>query len=111
MNIGTRLRDLIEAENMTQRQLADILHISPSALNGYINQGKEPDYHTLALLASYFHTSTDYLLGLNNVRTHSFNSLSESEGELLGIYRSLSAHTQQIIYAELKAVYQLSDLA
>ena len=49
MNIGSKLRYLIEEANITQRQLADALHISPSALNGYINQGKEPDYATLVL--------------------------------------------------------------
>ena len=63
MNIGSKLRYLIEEANITQRQLADALHISPSALNGYINQGKEPDYATLVRIADYFHTSTDYLLG------------------------------------------------
>lgn len=40
MNIGSKLRYLIEEANITQRQLADALHISPSALNGYINQGE-----------------------------------------------------------------------
>ena len=40
MNIGSKLRYLIEEAYITQRQLADALHISPSALNGYINQGK-----------------------------------------------------------------------
>ena len=66
MNIGSKLRYLIEESNITQRQLADALHISPSALNGYINQGKEPDYATLVRIADYFHTSTDYLLGHSN---------------------------------------------
>lgn len=54
MNIGSKLRYLIEEANITQRQLADALHISPSALNGYINQGKEPDYATLVRIADYF---------------------------------------------------------
>lgn len=108
MNIGSRLRYLIEEEDMTQRELADKLHISPSALNGYINKGKEPDYHTLTLLASYFHTSTDYLLGLSNIRTHSASTLTESEGEILGIYRSVSLYTQQMISAQLKAIYRLN---
>ena len=67
MNIGSKLRYLIEEANITQRQLADALHISPSALNGYINQGKEPDYATLVRIADYFHTSTDYLLGHSNI--------------------------------------------
>lgn len=107
MNIGSRLRYLIEEEDMTQKQLAQELHISPSALNGYINKGKEPDYHTLTLLASYFHTSTDYLLGVSNIRAHSSAALTESEGELLGIYRSVSHPMQEMISAQMRAVYHL----
>ena len=90
MNIGSKLRYLIEEANITQRQLADALHISPSALNGYINQGKEPDYATLVRIADYFHTSTDYLLGHSNIRNASLTHLNSCEGELLSIYHTLS---------------------
>lgn len=104
MNIGSKLRYLIEEANITQRQLADALHISPSALNGYINQGKEPDYATLVRIADYFHTSTDYLLGHSNIRNASLTHLNSCEGELLSIYHTLSSYNQQLFLEELKAV-------
>ena len=111
MNIGSKLRYLIEEANITQRQLADALHISPSALNGYINQGKEPDYATLVRIADYFHTSTDYLLGHSNIRNASLTHLNSCEGELLSIYQTLSSYTQQLFLEELKAVDRMVSRA
>ncbi|MFR0740692.1 MAG: helix-turn-helix domain-containing protein [Roseburia sp.] len=58
MNIGSKLRYLIEEAYITQRQLADALHISPSALNGYINQGERTglcNFSKNSRLFSYFH--------------------------------------------------------
>ena len=75
MNIGSKLRYLIEEANITQRQLADALHISPSALNGYINQGKEPDYATLVRIADYFHTSTEMCIRDRHIPVPPFLSM------------------------------------
>ncbi len=104
MNIGSKLRYLIEEANITQRQLADALHISPSALNGYINQGKEPDYATLVRIA-------DYLLGHSNIRNASLTHLNSCEGELLSIYHTLSSYNQQLFLEELKAVDRMVSRA
>lgn len=108
MNIGARIRFLIDMENITQRQLAASIHISPSALNGYINKGTEPDYDTLIRLADFFHTSTDYLLGTTNVRTPHSSSLSYSEEKLLGTYRRLTPYNQRLVCEEAKIIYNLS---
>lgn len=108
MNIGARIRYLLDMENITQRSLADTLHISASALNGYINRGKEPDYDTLVRLADFFHTSTDYLLGLTNTRTPYTSPLSCSEAELLCTYRRLTPYNQRLVCEETKTIYNLS---
>ena len=102
MNIGSKLRYLIEEANITQRQLADALHI---------NQGKEPDYATLVRIADYFHTSTDYLLGHSNIRNASLTHLNSCEGELLSIYHTLSSYNQQLFLEELKAVDRMVSRA
>lgn len=97
MNIGTRITYLLEETEMTQKELAEILHISPSTLNGYIKKGKEPDYDMLIRLANYFNTTTDYLLGRSNMRTATEQPISFSEGVLLGLYRQLPDPQQQIV--------------
>ncbi|MGN0342568.1 MAG: helix-turn-helix domain-containing protein [Roseburia sp.] len=108
MNIGTRIKCLLEEENMTQKELADILHISASTLNGYIKKGKEPDYAILIRLANYFNTTTDYLLGRSNMRTASDQPLSLLEGELIGIYRRLPDEQQQIVRESVMIHYRHS---
>ncbi|NQX68459.1 helix-turn-helix transcriptional regulator [Paenibacillus alba] len=47
----------------TQQEMADHLGITRPAYTAYESGNRKPDYDTLDKLASYFHTSTDYLLG------------------------------------------------
>ncbi|MBR1390387.1 MAG: helix-turn-helix transcriptional regulator [Lachnospiraceae bacterium] len=108
MNIGDKIRGLLEENRMTQKDLANVLHISASTLNGYINKGKEPDYELLVRLATYFETSTDYLLGVSNIRSASNQPLSSAEGELIGIYRLLPRHDQQLVCESAKMYYRFS---
>ena len=63
-----RIRDLREDCDMTQRTLADYLHISQAPLSQYENGQRQIPFSLLIKLAFYFDTSTDYLLGLTNER-------------------------------------------
>ena len=63
MDFGKQLQNLIDQKNLTQRQLAKALHINASTLNGYIKNQRQPDLEMLVRIASYFDTTTDYLLG------------------------------------------------
>lgn len=66
--IGTRLRQLRQQQNISQRILAARLTLSGIEFNDLtilrIERGERfvPDYE-LAVIADYFHVSTDYLLG------------------------------------------------
>lgn len=106
MNIGARIRYLLEEAGMTQRELANILHISASTLNGYIKQGKEPDFDMLIRLANYFNTTTDYLLGRANLRTSPDQPISTEEGRLLGIYRLLPPQQKEIVLENVMSHYR-----
>ena len=68
MELSRRLENLLEEHNLTQRQLSNELHIAPSTLNGYLRRNREPDFATLIKLAKYFKVSTDYLLGVTEIR-------------------------------------------
>lgn len=80
LSFGDRLGDLIANKGITQAELAKSTGICQSRLSDYI-AGKEvdrekgtriyaaPDCATVITLAKYFSVSTDYLLGLTNVRT------------------------------------------
>ena len=62
MSFATRLKKLRNARHVTQQELADYLNVTRPTIAGYETKGKEPDYNTISMIASYFNVSIDYLL-------------------------------------------------
>lgn len=106
MKLNERLRNLIEERDLTQKQLAKDLNIAASTLGGYVQGYSEPDFETLKLLASYFHVSTDYLLGY---QTDMQSPLTEREIELLQVFRALSDNEQEIYLEQGKSILKVSN--
>lgn len=109
MKFGDRLENLLDEYELTQKQLSAELHIAPTTLNGYIKNNREPDYGTLIRLANYFKVSTDYLLGLSNIKKYPESSLSVKEGDLVGTYRCLRPEKQNLLLDQAH-LYQKYDL-
>ena len=61
-----RLRDIREDHDLTQRELADHLHIQQNTLSQYENGQRQLPISLLIELALFFHTSADYLIGLTD---------------------------------------------
>ena len=61
-----RLRDLREDRDLTQKALAEYLHISQNTYSQYETGKRQIPIEVLIRLAVYFGTSTDYLLGLTD---------------------------------------------
>ena len=61
-----RLRDMREDHDLSQRQLAQHLHISQAQYYRYESGQREIPIHYLIRLAVLYKTSTDYLLGLTD---------------------------------------------
>ena len=58
-----RLRELREARNLSQADIARALNISRQSYNFYENDKRDPDTQTLKALADFFNVTIDYLLG------------------------------------------------
>ena len=63
-----RIRDLREDSDRTQQEVADYLHMHKSVYGRYEHGEREIPVWALIKLAKYYHTSTDYLLGLTDQR-------------------------------------------
>ena len=63
-----RLKDIREDMDITQKELAAYLHIRQNTYSQYENGQRQIPIPLLVRLAVYFHTSTDYILGLTDVR-------------------------------------------
>ena len=89
MDIGTQLRNLLDEEGITQKQLAEALNLSTTTLNGYIKNRRQPDAKTIIRLASYIHTTTDYIYGLTSFREPMSIPYSTEERHLVNIFRGI----------------------
>ena len=61
--LGEQIKKLRCQKGFTQQQLADYLHISPSAVGMWEKNRNEPDIETLKKLADFFGVTVDYLIG------------------------------------------------
>ena len=61
-----RIKDLREDSDITQKELAEYLHIKQNTYSQYENGQRQLPIEVLIALAKYYHTSTDYLLGLTD---------------------------------------------
>ena len=64
-----RLKDLREDLDLTQHELAMYLHIKQNTYSQYENGQRQIPLEQLIKLAKYYKTSTDYLLGLTDIKT------------------------------------------
>jgi len=98
MKFGDILRWLIEENDLTQRKLAEELHIAASTLGNYVQNLAEPDFDMLKRIAVYFSVSTDYLLD-----HHPRQGATDLEDDLLRVFRSLPPAQQRIFLEQGKA--------
>ena len=67
MTFGAALRALRTRNDMTQKQLADILGLSESTVGMYERGKREPEFETLEAIADYFNVDMDFLLGRSDI--------------------------------------------
>lgn len=99
MNFGEVLRELLEEHGLSQKQLAEELNISASAIGNYVRNNREPDFETLKKIATYFQVSTDFLLNF-----HSDQSLDCLDQKILQIFHALTEE-QKEMYIEQGRVF------
>ena len=63
-----RIRDLREDADMTQKQMAKILHCSQQVYSDYELGTRNLPVDILIRIAHFHNTTTDYLLGLTDIR-------------------------------------------
>lgn len=59
-----RIRDLREDSDLTQKEVAEYLHIKQNTYSQYENGQRQIPIDMLISLAKFYYTSVDYILGL-----------------------------------------------
>ena len=101
-SFGERLKQLMEDQSISQRDLAAALNISKSTVSGYVNSYREPDF--LLEIASIFHVTTDYLLGNSDIPSLPTSAHNNQSILLLSYFEQLSPEVQNIVLKEVKAL-------
>lgn len=89
LNFGNKLKELRNQNKMTQQQLAAQIGVSKSVISYYELQERIPSPEILLKLASVFHVSTDYLLGVSNDKVLDVSGLDEEDIAVLSSMVSL----------------------
>lgn len=74
---GDRVKQVREAHNYSQVQLATILHVSRQTVSNWENNNIMPSIEMLIKLADLFGVSTDFLLERDNRRSLDITGLTE----------------------------------
>ena len=64
-----RLSNLMRTNDVTQKTIADVCNVRRQSVSEWVNGNTRPDILSLVEIAKYFNVSTDYLLGLTDVKT------------------------------------------
>lgn len=96
------LKFLRESYGISQQKLADAVGMSQQSINKYENHQTQPDLETLILIADFFHTSVDFLIGHAEAQAESegvpIYRLNAEEIRLINQYRQLSLKEKNSIH-------------
>lgn len=62
--LGERLQQKCSSIKLSQKEVANAVGVNPSVISNYENGERTPSVEVLMSLASLFHCSVDYLLGI-----------------------------------------------
>ena len=63
IKISENLKLLMKEKNINQVQLSENIGVAQSAISAWLSKKKEPSVNSLWLLADYFDTDVDYIIG------------------------------------------------
>lgn len=83
IKVGERITELRNKYNLTQHALAKELGVSRSSVNAWEMGISTPSVERIVDIATYFHVTVDYLLGLDNKLNLDISMLSEEAKEAI----------------------------
>ena len=91
MLVADRIKKLRKKNKISQKELAALLGVSRSSVNGWELGINMPSTQYIIKMACLWHVSTDYLLGIEKNKTLSLSGLSQSDRKLIySFYREIT---------------------
>ena len=90
-----RLYELRKARNITQQRLAVDLGVDQASISSYESGKYLPTVEVLIKIAHYFGVSTDYLLGLSDVKSPLKVATDDQSTYMLSLFSALSGQYRE----------------
>lgn len=103
--IGTILNELLAERGILQKELAEHIGVTANTVSYYLSGDRCPDIDKIIEIAKYLNVSTDYLLGITDIKS------PDTELTAVCNYTGLSESSIKNIkrYAELKAMCDYTE--
>lgn len=99
--LSEKLKMLRSKYRYSQKEVADLLELSPSIVSGYETGERTPSMEVLLKLTRLFHCSADYLLGISNTPSKTLDVSGLS---------SIEIHSLQIIIESMHKDIQNEEI-
>ncbi len=99
-----RLFELRQSRNITQQRLAIDLGIDQTSISSYECGKYLPTVEVLVRIAEYFGVSTDYLLGLSEVKSPLKTAQNDRDTYFLSLFKTLPSASQERAIGYLEAL-------
>lgn len=109
---GDKLRQLMENNNVKQKELAIKLNVKRGSVSNWITNRRCPDAETIVKIADYFNVTVDYLLkdtGIKSDELVELKELKEDYSEIEDLYKSykeLDRNNKLLIESMIKTMLE-----
>ena len=97
MTFGNRLKQARENKGYNQKQFAEHLGVTPTRLNYWEKDKREPDVAIIKQIAQILDVSSDWLIGNNLINENVDITLSANEKQHIKKYRSLDHYGRKAV--------------
>ena len=109
-----RIKNLREKRGLIQELLAAELGITQQMLSKYERDSSIIKVDVLKKLAEYFNVTTDYLLGLSDVKRDLTGQIRINETiheyyDLIEVYKKLDRYDQEMIWTMIEAARKIAE--
>lgn len=110
----SRIKQLRKKRGITQQRLASELGITQQMLSKYEKDISLIKIDVLKRIAVYFNVTTDYLLGISDVKRDLQKQLKMNETldeyyDLIEVYKELDQYNQEMIWSIIQDVKKAAD--
>jgi len=110
-DLGSRLKAIRIRQGLTQRELAEKVNKSVSAISSYETNAQLPPLDVLESIALTLHVSLDYLVGIAPSNSFSTQNLTQTQKELVALlfqeFHTEKSGSEELTQSQIQIIQKL----